>query len=104
MEFNPDVYYAIAGDDADFVIGGDIAKLDFRTTLKDLKMPILILAGRFDRVALPRFSIEFKDFAPQAEFVMFEQSGHYPYIEESSKMFEIVRSFLSEPQLIIQFN
>ena len=97
VEFNPEVYYAIAGDDADFLIGGDIVKLDFRAELKNLRMPVLILAGRFDRVALPRFSIEFSDYAPQAEFVMFEKSGHYPYIEETAKMFEVVRSFLNTP-------
>ena len=49
-EMNADVYYSIAGDDADFLIGGDIASLDFRTRLKNLQMPTLILAGRFDRV------------------------------------------------------
>ena len=97
VEFNPDVYYTIAGDDADFLIDGDIAKLDFRMELNNLKMPTLILAGRFDRVALPHFSIQFKEYAPQAEFVMFEKSGHYPYIEESTKMFEVVNRFLNEP-------
>ena len=95
-EFNSEVYYAIAGDDADFLIGGDIAKLDFRTELKNLKMPTLILAGRFDRVALPRFSIQFKQYVPQAEFVMFEKSGHNPYVEEPAKMFQVVRRFLSK--------
>jgi proline iminopeptidase len=95
IEYNTEVYYAIAGDDADFLIAGDIAKLDFRTELKNLKMPTLILAGRFDRVTLPRFSIQFKQYAPQAEFVMFEKSGHNPYVEEPAKMFEVVRRFLS---------
>jgi len=95
IEFNSEVYYAITGDDADFLIGGDIAKLDFRTELKNLKMPTLILAGRFDRVALPRFSIQFKQYAPQAEFVMFEKSGHWPFVEEPAKMFQVVRRFLS---------
>jgi proline iminopeptidase len=95
-EFNPEVYYSIAGEDADFVIGGDIARLDFRDDLAQLEMPALITAGRFDRVALPRFSIQFRDYAPQAEFVMFEHSGHYPFIEESAKMFAVVKSFLRE--------
>ncbi len=95
-EINPDVYYMIAGDDCDFLIGGDIAKLDFRTQLKNLQMPILILASRFDRISLPRFSVQFKQYAPQAKFVMFEKSGHFPFIEETDKMFEVLRKFLSE--------
>jgi proline iminopeptidase len=67
-EGNNQVYYTIAGDDADFVIGGDIAGLDFRADLRKLKMPILVLAGRFDRVALPRYAVEYKKYAPQARF------------------------------------
>ncbi len=95
-ELNPDVYYSIAGDDADFLVGGDITKLDFRTQLKTLKMPILILAGRFDMVVFPRFTIQFKKYAPQAEFVMFEKSGHFPFIEDPTMMFEVLRKFLSK--------
>jgi proline iminopeptidase len=92
---NPDVYYSIAGYDCDFLIGGDMTNIDFRTKLKDLKMPLLIIAGRFDRVALPRFSIQFKKYAPQAEYVWFEKSGHQPFVEEPDKYFKVVREFLS---------
>jgi len=95
-EMNPDVYYSIAGDDADFLIGGDIASLDFRMELNELKMPMLILVGRFDRVALPRFSIQFKRYMPHAEFHLFEKSGHYPFIEETDRTFEILRDFLAK--------
>ncbi|MBX7150692.1 alpha/beta hydrolase, partial [bacterium] len=41
ITFNPDVYYALAGDDADFVIGGDVKNLDFTAKLKKLSNPIL---------------------------------------------------------------
>jgi proline iminopeptidase len=91
---NPDVYYTIAGYDCDFLIGGDMTNIDFRTKLKDLKMPLLITAGRFDRVALPRFSIQFKQYAPQAKFVWFEKSGHLPFLEEPDKFFRTLRDFL----------
>jgi len=94
--FNPEVYYTIAGEDADFLIGGDIAKLDFRAQLKNLKMPTLILAGRYDRVSLPRFSLQFKQYAPQAQFVMFEKSGHNPFVEENEKTMEVLKEFLSK--------
>jgi proline iminopeptidase len=92
--FNPQVYYTLVGYDGDFIIGGDVAKLDFRTKLKDLKMPTLIIEGRFDRVAVPRFSVKYKEYAPQAKFVIFEKSGHNPYIEENEKYFNLLESFL----------
>lgn len=94
--FNADVYYTIAGDDCDFFIGGDIAKLDFRKSLKDINIPTLIFAGRYDRVALPRFEIQYKNYMPQAEFVMFEKSGHQPFAEETQKTMSIIKSFLKK--------
>lgn len=94
--FNPQVYYQIVGADGDFLIGGDIAKLDFRTELKNLKMPVLILAGRFDRVAVPRFSEKFQEYCPQAKFVMFEKSGHLPFIEQTKQYFQTIEEFLKD--------
>jgi proline iminopeptidase len=93
---NDQIYYAIAGDDADFVIGGDIASLDFRTDLRKLKMPILVVAGRFDRVSLPRYAVEYKKYAPQARFMMMEESGHFPFVEEPEATLAVLREFLEE--------
>lgn len=92
-----DVYFAIAGDDADFNIGGDIAKLDFRDDLRKLAMPMLVLAGRYDRISRPDWSVKFKTYAPQAEFVMMEKSGHFPWIEEPEQTLSILREFLGKP-------
>ena len=91
---NDQVYYTIAGEDADFTIGGDIARLDFRRELQKLKMPILVLAGRFDRVSLPRYAAEYKRYAPNARFVMLEQSGHFPFVEEPEATLSALRDFL----------
>ena len=94
--FNSQVYYTLVGYDGDFIIGGDIAKLDFRTKLKNLAMPILIIEGRFDRVAVPKFSVKYQEYVPQAKFVMFEKSGHNPYVEEKDKYFELLNEFMQK--------
>ncbi len=96
VSFNPQVYYQIVGADGDFLIGGDIGKIDFRTELKNLKMPVLILTGRFDRIAVPRFSEKFQEYCPQAKLVMFERSGHLPFIEQPKRYFQVVEEFLKE--------
>jgi len=93
---NNDVYCAITGDDADFLVSGDMGKFDFRLDLKKLSMPILILAGRYDRVSIPRWAVQYKRYAPQARFVMFEKSGHFPFIEESDETVRILREFLQK--------
>jgi len=38
--------------------------------------------------------VEYKKYCPQAEFVMFEKSGHNPQVEEPSKLFALIREFL----------
>ena len=94
LSFNPKVYYQIVGADGDFLIGGDIGKLDFRTQLKNLEMPVLIIAGRFDRISVPRFAVKYKKYVPNAKFVMFEKSGHNPYMEQHDKYFSLATEFL----------
>jgi proline iminopeptidase len=91
---NAKLYYQMVGRDGDFLVTSDIGTFDYRKQLKDLKMPILIYGGRYDRVAVPRMMVEYKMYCPQAKFVIFEQSGHNPQVEESSKLFAVIREFL----------
>jgi proline iminopeptidase len=92
--FNTRLYYQMVGSDGDFVVGNDIGSFDYRPELKNLKMPVLILAGRYDRVAVPWMMVQYKQYCPQAKFFMFEKSGHNPHVEEPQKTFGIIRSFL----------
>ena len=91
---NVKLYYQMVGRDGDFELTSDIGTFDYRKQLKDLKMPILIYGGRYDRVAVPRMMVEYKMYCPQAEFVMFEESGHNPQVEEPSTLFALIREFL----------
>lgn len=91
---NTKLYYQLVGDDGDFIIGGDIAKFDVRAQLKNLKMPVLVSAGRYDRVSVPIFAVQYKKYCPQARFELFEYSGHNPQVEEPEKYFKIIREFL----------
>jgi proline iminopeptidase len=93
---NTKLYYQMVGKDGDFIVGSDIGNFDYRKQLKNLKMPVLILAGRYDRVAVPWMMIKFKEYCPQATFVMFEKSGHNPQVEEPDKEFPIINQFLSK--------
>ena len=91
---NLDVYLQIAGADADVVLGGGLGSFDFRSQLRTIGTPILITAGRFDRIAIPRYSLQYREYAPQAQFVMFEHSGHFPDREEPDAYFAVLREFL----------
>jgi len=91
--FNMDVYYTIIGRDADFFVSGSMMDTDFRKSLKELNFPTLIVAGRYDGVSTPQYAIQYKEFMPKAQFEMFEQSGHNPYLEEPEKFFDLMDDF-----------
>ncbi|MBP6387414.1 MAG: alpha/beta fold hydrolase [Pseudarcicella sp.] len=93
---NTKLYYQMVGKDGDFLVGSDIGNFDFRKQLKDLKMPVLIIAGRYDRVAVPYMMVKYKDYCPQAKFVMFEKSGHNPQKEQPEETFALIRDFLEK--------
>lgn len=92
---NPDVYYSIIGRDADFFVGGSMIDLDFRRQLKNIKSQTIVIAGRYDGVSTPEYAVQYKQFMPQAEFVMFEQSGHNPYLEEPEKFYKLFEDFFN---------
>lgn len=93
---NAELYSAFVGDDVEFFVGGEVAKLpDFRPRLKELSMPTLILAGRYDRALYPAYQIEFARYAPQARFVWMERSGTFAHIEEPETLMPLVREHLA---------
>ena len=91
--WNSDVYYGIIGRDADFFVSGSMMDTDFRKDLGQLKMPTLIVAGRYDGVSTPEYNLQYKILMPQAQFEMFEESGHNPYLEEPEKFYGMMDAF-----------
>ncbi|WP_407572929.1 alpha/beta fold hydrolase [Deinococcus altitudinis] len=91
---NADLYPVFVGDDVDFFIGGEVAKLpDFRPRLRELLVPALVLAGRYDRALYPQYQRDFQQFAPQVEFVMLERSGSFGHIEEPETVMTLLKEF-----------
>lgn len=89
-----DVYVSIIGVDGDFDVSGSMINQDYRLQLKNVKAKTLIVAGRYDGVSTPEFAVQYKTFMPQAQFEMFENSAHNPYLEEPEKFYTILNTFL----------
>ena len=94
--FNSKLYYQMVGKDGDFIVGNDIGNFDYRRQLRNLKMPVLVYGGRYDRVAVPWMMVKYKQYCPQAKFVMFERSGHNPQVEEPQELFRLLSDFLGK--------
>jgi proline iminopeptidase len=86
----------MVGKDGYFIVSNDIGNFDYRKDLKNLKMPVLIIAGRYDRVAVPSMQVKYKQYCPQAKFVMFEHSGHNPQVEEPEQEFALIKEFMKQ--------
>ena len=94
---NAELYPVFVGDDVESFIGGEVAKLpDFRPLLKALQMPVLILAGRYDRALYPKYQYEFTRYVPSAQFVWMERSGSFSHIEEPEAVLGMARGFLQD--------
>jgi len=94
--YNPDLWYVIAGKDADFIVGSELKRFNVKEKLKSLKMPVLVLAGRFDRNVRPALTMQYKTLIPKAKFIMLERSGHFPFLEETEATMMHIRRFLSD--------
>jgi proline-specific peptidase len=91
---NGELYPLFVGDDVEFFIGGEVARIpDFRPRLAELAMPVLVLAGRYDRALYPAGQREFTRYAPRAKFVMMERSGSFAHVEEPEALMTLLRSF-----------
>jgi proline iminopeptidase len=62
--------------------------------LGEVSVPTLILAGRDDFICPPSQAKIMHEGIPHSELVVFERSGHFPYIEEPDAFFDAVRGWL----------
>jgi proline iminopeptidase len=65
--------------------------------LGDVQAPALVLAGRHDWIAPPAQGAErLARGLPDASLVIFEESGHYPFVEENARFLSVVREFIAD--------
>jgi proline iminopeptidase len=67
---------------------------DVRTTLGTIHAPSLVLAGRHDWITSVTQSEELAAGLPHSELVIFEASGHYPFIDETDTFLRIADDWL----------
>lgn len=94
---NLELYPLFAGADVDFIIGGQVAQIpDFRPRLKDITIPVMVLAGRYDRALYPALQRQFTQYAPQIRLEYLERSGSFSHVEEPGTVFTLIRDFTGQ--------
>jgi proline iminopeptidase len=70
-------------------------KYDLRPRLGNISIPTLILVGRHDWVTPVSQSELLKKGIPNSKMVIFEKSGHLPFVEEQDLFLRTVSDFIS---------
>jgi proline iminopeptidase len=68
--------------------------LDLRSRLPDITVPTLILVGRSDFITNVAMAEEMARHIPNARLETFEDSGHFPLLEEPAKFHRVIQEFV----------
>mgnify|MGYP006266400615 CR=1 FL=1 len=88
-----DVYKILWGDRGEFEVTGILRDFDRLDDLRMVSVPALILVGRYDMTSVDTAE-EMSRRMPRAKVVVFEESGHFMFVEEPEKFLSVIRSFL----------
>jgi proline-specific peptidase len=91
-----DVYRILWGDRGEFRVTGILADWDRLEDLHRIAAPTLILIGRYDLTSVETVR-DMGRRIPRSRVVVFEDSGHFMYLEEPEKFLSEVRGFLRAP-------
>jgi proline iminopeptidase len=72
----------------------DYGGIDVEDRLGAVRHPVLVLAGRHDRVCPAGAAVDMARRLPDAELVVFEDSAHMTFAEENDRYLATVRRFL----------
>lgn len=71
--------------------------IEVQDRLVDVPQPVLVLAGRHDRVCTVDASTRMAALLPDAELHVFEESAHMMFVEQPEEYLDVVRAFLARP-------
>ncbi len=69
---------------------------DLRDRLSEIAVPVLMITGRHDWITSVRQAEELVAGLRQGQLVVFEDSGHYPFIEENERFLAVVSAWLAQ--------
>jgi proline iminopeptidase len=87
--------YPYMNGPSEFTITGTIKDIDLVSQLATIRVPTLVLGGRYDEVT-PKVAEQIYRAVPGARHHTFEQSAHVPFWEEREAFRRIVGAFLHD--------
>ena len=74
----------------------DWGHYDVTAELPQVRVPVLAIGGRHDRATPPEATEQIAALAPNAQAVIVEDAGHFPYAEQPDAYFEALERFLED--------
>ena len=74
-----------------------IGRIDSRPSLKDIRCPTLVVAGREDQIMPVEVLQELADGIPGARLAIIEDCGHMASLEQPDELLALVREWIEEP-------
>jgi len=72
----------------------EAATMDLRPELKKIIVPTLVIVGRHDFITNVAMAEEIVKHIPNARLEIFEESGHFPMVEEPEKFYRVIKEFV----------
>lgn len=74
---------------------GTLRDTDLREQISALTMPVMGIYGKNDRIVSPKQSKVLKQCIPASKIAWFENSGHFPMMDEPDRFHQTLRDFLN---------
>jgi proline iminopeptidase len=74
-------------------VAAGLEDYDLSSALPQVRAPSLVLYGASDRVVQPAYQLQFRGRLLTARFVEFQESGHFPFLEEPDPFARVVHYF-----------
>jgi pimeloyl-ACP methyl ester carboxylesterase len=72
----------------------EAATMDLRPHLKKITVPTLVIVGRHDFITNVAMAEEMVKHIPNARLELFEDSGHFAFVEEPEKFYRVIKEFV----------
>ena len=79
----------------EFDLTGEWSEIDTLPSIASLSVPLLAITGAYDTPAM-RQSRSITQANPNAQLLVFPESGHFPFAEEPDRFMRAVRAFISD--------
>jgi pimeloyl-ACP methyl ester carboxylesterase len=76
---------------------GTLRETDLRPQLQHVHVPVMGIYGKKDNIVHPEQYKILQEFLPASQIEWFEESGHFPMLDEQERFINTVRGFLRQP-------